>query len=92
MTIEKNAQFDGNFFLLVILSTIVAAIGILENNVAVIIGAMVIAPLLGPNLAFGLGTALADLQLMKNSFVTLAGGVLAAVVLSAIIGYFAEIF
>ena len=46
---------------LVFLSTVVAAIGLIENNVAVVIGAMVIAPLLGPNLAFGLGTALGDI-------------------------------
>ena len=53
--VEKNARLDLNFVVLVFLSTVVAAIGLIENNVA-----MVIAPLLGPNLAFGLGTALGD--------------------------------
>ncbi|MDH3342901.1 MAG: TIGR00341 family protein, partial [Gammaproteobacteria bacterium] len=47
--IKKGAQLNQNFFVLVALSSIVAAIGLLENNIAVIIGAMVIAPLLGPN-------------------------------------------
>jgi hypothetical protein len=32
--VEKDAQLDNNFVLLVILSTIVAAIGLLENNLA----------------------------------------------------------
>lgn len=62
--IEKSTRVDSNFPVLVILSTIVAAIGLIEDNVAVVIGAMVIAPLLGPNLALCLGTALGDTALM----------------------------
>jgi uncharacterized membrane protein len=56
--IEKSARLDVNYLALVMLSTVVAAIGLIEDNVAVVIGAMVIAPLLGPNLALALGTAL----------------------------------
>ncbi len=84
--VQKNARLDINYLVLVVLSTIVAAIGLIENNVAVVIGAMVIAPLLGPNLAFGLGTALGDLALMKNSLKTLFAGVLLAVAVSTILG------
>ncbi|GAB4349327.1 MAG: TIGR00341 family protein [Immundisolibacter sp.] len=65
--VEKNTSLDANYLVLVLLSTAVAAIGLLENNVAVIIGAMVIAPLLGPNIAFGLGTALGDATLMRKA-------------------------
>lgn len=65
--IEKSARLDVNFVILVILSTIVASIGLIEDNVAVVIGAMVIAPLLGPNLALGLGTALGDTSLMLKA-------------------------
>ncbi|HEY9098901.1 MAG TPA: TIGR00341 family protein [Thiobacillus sp.] len=85
--VEKNARLDLNFMVLVFLSTVVAAIGLIENNVAVIIGAMVIAPLLGPNLAFGLGTALGDGSLMKKSVITTAAGIALAVLLSIIIAY-----
>jgi len=84
--VQKNSRLDMNYLVLVLLSTIVAAIGLIENNVAVVIGAMVIAPLLGPNLAFGLGTALGDLSLMKNSLKTLFAGVLLAVSISVILG------
>ncbi|MGB5734745.1 MAG: TIGR00341 family protein, partial [Thiohalocapsa sp.] len=45
--IAKGALLDWNYVLLVLLSTIVATIGLAEDNVAVVIGAMVIAPLLG---------------------------------------------
>ena len=86
--VEKNARMDLNFVVLVVLSTIVAAIGLIEDNVAVVIGAMVIAPLLGPNLAFGLGTALGDISLMRKSAQTTAIGVVIALVLSIAIGFF----
>ena len=44
--IEKGSRLDGNHMLMVFFSTVVAAIGLVENNVAVVVGAMVIAPLL----------------------------------------------
>ncbi|MBF0585624.1 TIGR00341 family protein [Prosthecochloris sp. N3] len=84
--VQKNSRLDMTYLVLVMLSTVVAAIGLIENNVAVVIGAMVIAPLLGPNLAFGLGTALGDLPLMKNAFQSLSAGVLLALTLSVLIG------
>ncbi|MEJ2116209.1 MAG: TIGR00341 family protein [Gammaproteobacteria bacterium] len=85
--VEKNSHFDIGFVLLVILSTVVAAVGLIEDNVAVIIGAMVIAPLLGPNLALGLGTALGDISLMAKSTFTTLVGIAIAVAMSIVIGY-----
>lgn len=81
--VEKGVRLDVNFFVLVVLSTVVAAIGLLENNVAVVIGAMVIAPLLGPNLALSLGTSLGDVSLMRRSVFTLLAGVVLTVALAA---------
>lgn len=83
--VEKNAHLDQNFIVLLMLSTVVAAIGLIESNVAVIIGAMVIAPLLGPNLAFGLGTALGDLDLMRKSALTNLAGIALAIVMSIVV-------
>ncbi len=83
--VEKNVRLDLNYLILVVLSTIVAAIGLIENNVAVVIGAMVIAPLLGPNLAFGLGTALGDIPLMWKSIFTATVGIVLAIALSVAI-------
>ena len=82
---EKNARLDSTFLVLVFLSTIVAAIGLIEDNVAVVIGAMVIAPLLGPNIALALGTALGDTALMWQSLRTNLAGLGMALVLSVII-------
>ncbi len=86
--VGKNARLDANFLVLVGLSTAVAAIGLIEHNMAVVIGAMVIAPLLGPNLAFGLSTALGDIALMRKSALTTGAGILLAVGLSIVIGEF----
>lgn len=74
-SIAKGAQLDSTFLLLVCLSTVVASIGLLEANVAVIVGAMVIAPLLGPNIAFAFATALGDRKLMWRAAKTNLTGV-----------------
>ena len=76
--VEQNARLDRNYIFLVILSTVVAAVGMLENNIAVVIGAMVIAPLLGPNIALALGTVLGDRDLMMRAISTLFIGILIA--------------
>ncbi len=44
--------------MMAVLSTIVAVIGFYKNSVAILIGAMVIAPLIGPSMAFSLATTL----------------------------------
>ncbi|MEJ2631362.1 MAG: TIGR00341 family protein [Acidihalobacter sp.] len=87
-SVEKNARLGSNYVVLVMLSTLVAAIGMIENNLSAVIGAMVIAPLLGPNLAFGLSTALGDLALMRKAVTSLVAGIVLAIGLSALIGVF----
>lgn len=86
--ISRGAEINSNFLLMVMLSTIVAAIGLLENNLAVIIGAMVIAPLLGPNIALSFATALGDRELAWSALKTNLTGLGLALVLSVLIGFF----
>ncbi len=50
-----------------ILSAVVCAVGLARSNVAVIIGAMVIAPLLGPNVGLALGVTLGDFSLILRA-------------------------
>lgn len=83
----QGARLDMNFMILTFLSTIVALIGLMQNNVAVVIGAMVIAPLLGPNLAFAFGTSLGNKEMMTQAFVTAFSGISLAVAVSALIGF-----
>jgi uncharacterized hydrophobic protein (TIGR00341 family) len=84
--IEKGARIDSNFVLLTVLSTIVAAIGLIEDNVAVVIGAMVIAPLLGPNIALAFATSLGDGELSLKALKASLTGLAIAFALSAAIG------
>ncbi len=84
--VEKSARLDDNFLLLVFFSTVVVAIGLLEDNVAVVIGAMVIAPLLGPNIALALGTALGDTNLMWKALKTTLAGLTVALGITFFIG------
>jgi uncharacterized hydrophobic protein (TIGR00341 family) len=85
--IERGARLDGNFLFLVFLSTIVAAIGLLEDNVAVVVGAMVIAPLLGPNIALAFAATLGDRDLLQKAVTTSLVGLLFTLLLSICIGW-----
>jgi uncharacterized hydrophobic protein (TIGR00341 family) len=85
--IETGARLDGNFLILVFLSTVVAAIGLLENNIAVVVGAMVIAPLLGPNIALAFAATLGDRDLLQASLKTNLLGLLFALLISVVIGW-----
>jgi uncharacterized hydrophobic protein (TIGR00341 family) len=86
--IVDSTKLSNIFVLMTVLSTVVVAIGLLKNNVAVIIGAMVIAPFLGPNVALSLSTNLADDKLGLNALKTLLSGILIVLLLSACMGYF----
>lgn len=84
----QGARMDFTYFLLTFLSTVVAIIGLLQDNVAVVVGAMVIAPFLGPNLAFAFATSQGDRPLMVQSFLSGVLGLSLAVLIAAAVGYF----
>jgi len=84
--IAAGAKFDSNFVYMVLMSTIVTAIGLLEDNVAVVIGGMVIAPLLGPNVALAFATTLGEGKLLWSALKSNVSGTSIALVLSFSIG------
>ncbi len=86
-SVEYSSRLDGRFLILVFLSTIVVMVGLLENNVAVVIGAMVIAPFLGPNIALALGGALGDNQLIWQALKTNLAGMTFALLLCVLLGW-----
>ncbi len=86
--ISTAAKLTWVYVVLVILSAIVAAIGLWNNSVAIIIGAMVIAPLLGPNVALSLAAALGDITLARNALKTNVVGLAIVAALSIAMGYF----
>lgn len=74
------------FAALTALSAVVCALGLLMDDVAVVIGAMVIAPLLGPLVALALATTLADGGLARKGAISGGAGLLLAFLLSVAIG------
>ncbi|MHC4816972.1 MAG: TIGR00341 family protein [Planctomycetota bacterium] len=74
------------YLAMVVLSTIVAAVGLMRNNIAVVIGAMVIAPLLTPNVALALATTLGDFGLMRKALKTNLVGLATALVFAVLVG------
>jgi uncharacterized hydrophobic protein (TIGR00341 family) len=76
------------FLIMSALASFVAALGLLKNDVAIIIGSMVIAPLLGPNMALSLATTLADVKLAKKAVITNLTGFLLVFSVSIAMGIF----
>ncbi len=87
----ESSQLTWVYLVMVAASTIVASVGLLRDDVAVIIGAMVIAPLLGPNVALALSAALADLDLAKRALVTLLAAGSVALAVSMGTGFFVDV-
>lgn len=73
--VRDMSRLTNVYLALVVLATIVAAIGLLRDNVAIVIGSMVIAPLLGPIVALSLATTLADLPLGVHALKTNAAAI-----------------
>lgn len=84
--IAQASRLTTTYVVMVALSTVVAAVGLIRGDVAIVIGAMVIAPLLGPNVALSLAMTLGDLDLAKRSLRTIGAGVATAMGLSMLVG------
>ena len=67
--------------------SLLVSLFLVGNNVAVIIGAMVIAPMLGPNVALSLSNTLGDVTLARIALKANAVGILIAFILSVFIGF-----
>jgi uncharacterized hydrophobic protein (TIGR00271 family) len=84
--LRHGAQPGTNFFVLTILSCIIAALGLLLNSPAVVIGAMLIAPLMSPIMALSLGLVTGDLRTIRFSTEAILKGAALAVIIAAFIG------
>lgn len=84
--ISFNSTPSPHFYMLVCISTIIATYGLLANSTAVVIGAMLVAPLMGPIFGIALGLSNGDNKLLRNSVVSELLGMLVAISLAAVIG------
>jgi uncharacterized hydrophobic protein (TIGR00341 family) len=74
------------YLILVALASAVAAVGLITGNIPFIIGSMVIAPLLGPNMALSLATTMGEAKLIGRSLSSIIIGALVAVGIAVLIG------
>ena len=80
-----NSLPSFGFFVLLITSTIIATFGLIANNTAVVIGAMIVAPLMNPILSMAYGISIASSLLIRRSLVTLIIGTGIVVITAALI-------
>lgn len=65
--IREEVTFKGTNLLILVLAIFIASLGLNTNSTAVIIGAMLISPLMGPIIGIGLGIGITDFELLKRS-------------------------
>ncbi len=86
-----NTKVNSTYLIMIELSVVVAAIGLIRNDMAIIIGAMVMAPLLIPNVAMALANTLGDKELAILGIKATSTGFLLAIATSMLIGFFIHI-
>lgn len=70
-SVRKDISFQGHNAWILIFSIMVASVGLNANSTAVVIGAMLISPLMGPIVGMGLGTAINDDRMLRRSLTNL---------------------
>lgn len=71
-SIREGVTFRGTNILILVFAILIASLGLNTNSTAVIIGAMLISPLMGPIIGLGLGIGIEDFELIKRSMRNLA--------------------
>lgn len=85
-SIEENASLSAPFIVMNVLATIIASYGLLANSTAVVIGAMVIATLLGPIMGIALGLLESSSRLLQRALLAEFIGMVCVLMVSFLIG------
>ena len=87
-SVMASAGLTSSYLILLVLSTVIASFGLLSNSTATVIGAMIVAPLMGPILGTGLAYAQGDLVKLRQALSAEVLGVAMCLVVSTFIGAF----
>jgi len=85
-SVMESAGLSNSYLILLVLSTIIATFGLLANSTATVIGAMIVAPLMGPILGTGLAYAQGDLVKLRRALLAEIVGVVLCLLVSTLIG------
>lgn len=83
--VHEDGGWNAHYLVMVVLSAGIAALGLLLSSPAVVIGAMLISPLMGPIIGLGFALATLDAHQMRRSATALAAGSLLAVLFCALV-------
>ncbi len=83
--IYENRQFNAIYLTMLVMAGLIALLGLLVNSPAVIIGAMLISPLMGPILSCGLALTLADWDLGKKGLRNVVFSVVEVLLITALV-------
>ncbi|MDX1414875.1 MAG: TIGR00341 family protein, partial [Candidatus Promineifilaceae bacterium] len=86
--IRQSARPNIDYYILISLAAIIAGLGLIANSAAVVIGAMLVAPLMSPIVGSGLATVLGDTRFLRLSLGAVIRGALLAIFLGMIVGIF----
>ncbi|MBW4634224.1 MAG: DUF389 domain-containing protein [Iphinoe sp. HA4291-MV1] len=84
----EESTIDINYLVLILGSCVIATLGLLSNSAAVIIGAMIIAPLMLPIRGLAFGALEGDVVLFRKAFTAIVVGTALATTLALLVGYF----
>ena len=82
--VQRSEMTEG-YLSSILLANLVALLGLLTNSVAVVIGAMLISPLMGPIFSLGLAFTIGDLVLSRRALRTIVSSILLTVVGAALL-------
>ncbi len=83
--VTPEAYLSRRYLFMIAVSCGIAMLGLLQNSPAVIIGAMLISPLMGPIMGLGFSLCIIDLYSMRRTLIALAVGTALALAVSALI-------
>lgn len=89
--VDDEAGLTPRYAFMILMSAGIAVLGLLLSSPAVVIGAMLISPLMGPIIGLGFGMAMVDGNEIRRTAMTLGAGVLLAVLFTALIVFLSPI-
>ncbi|HHT00820.1 MAG TPA: DUF389 domain-containing protein, partial [Thiomicrospira sp.] len=84
VNLKESARISESFLVLMVLFTLLAAVGLFANSAPVIIGAMILAPLMAPIVSLSMGVLRQDSDLLFSALKTLSLGVFLALFFGAL--------
>ena len=83
LSLKENANANNTYILLMVLSALLATVGLFLNSPSIVIGAMVLAPLMAPIISLSMGVLRSDTDLSRHALSTLLIGMFITLALSA---------